>query len=226
MAAMQKRAWMGGVFGVLGALGFSAGAVADSALLLPGSAFRTPVVCALAPFDALDAVQLERRLRAGCDPAPRGAGLSARQGWERHGGRLQTWVGQALAWGDHALNARLRWDATARLGPQAVATRTELAAGLWWQPQAQLAVDLQLGGRLHGDGDIDHSVSMTGAWQPSSSQLLFSRVNHDGVQTLHEVGMRLWLRAQRISLDASMPTDLAQEGDRARVVLAWRGFRL
>ncbi len=90
----------------------------------------------------------------------------------------------------------------------------------------ELAVNLQLGGRLHGDGDVDHSVSMTGAWQPSSGQLLFSRVNHDGVQTLHEVGMRLWLRAQRISLDASMPTDLAQDGDRARVVLAWRGFRL
>lgn len=226
MPGMQGRLSLGHVCAAVVALGVSSGAVGESASLLPDAAFRAAKPCALDPFDGLDATQLTRRLEADCVAVRQRQGLVARQGWARLGKRAETWVGQAMAWGDEGFNARLHWDATARLGPQAVDAHTQLAAGLWWQPDDGIAMNLRLGGRLHEGGVVDHRLSVTSAWRPGPDSLLFTRWSVAGAHSLHEMGVRWWLHSQRVSLDALVPTDVAADEGQARLVLSWRGFRL
>lgn len=208
------------------ALLHAAPALAETAPLLAPTAFRVPADCVLDPFETLDAVQVEQRLRALCRASARAALPAPSLGWGRAGQRAEAKLIQALAWGGQALRVRLQWHAAARLAPVSMSARTELAAGLWWQPQSRWALNLRLGGRVDDEGDVKRRATVTGAWQPTADHMLITRWIADGEAARHEIGMRWWLQPSRISLDAVVPTVFAHDGAAARVTLSWRGFRL
>lgn len=193
--------------------------------LLPASAFQTLRGCPLEPFVPLDPKRLEQLLRERCRQpqtslAPLGLGSLRREGQQAQG-RL----GHELAWRAHDLQARLRLGLAAGLAPGAVSARAELAAGLWWQPDRSWGLNLRVGGRHDEDGDTEHRWAVTSVWRPTTQHVLFSRWHLQDDDAAHELGLRWWLVAERVSLDLLWPTaDGEPEG--ASVSLSWRGLDL
>lgn len=226
MAAMGTTTCGQGATGLLLALAAAAPAVAERAPLLPPQAFQLPRACAIDPFAALGASQVEHRLASGCAGAWARPQLTPRLGFERSGGRAEAWIGQRMAWQGIGLSARLQFDMAARLTPDALSARTRFAAGVWWQPDRRMALGLRLGGRRDDDGERSHQVSLTSAWRPFADNLLFTRWREDGTDAVREVGWRWWLVARRVSLDLLLPADPERDREPARLSFAWRGLRL
>lgn len=195
--------------------------------VLRAEAFQSPRPCALEPFAALEAGQIERRLEDRCPTGPRQPRLTPQLDFDREGGRAQARFGPQLAWHVLGLSARLQLDLAAQLASHALSARTQVAAGLWWQTQERMVVGLRLGGRRDDAGARSHQWSITGAWRPAAGSVLYTRWSIDDADAqVREIGWRWWLVARRVSLDLLLPAAPEREDRPARLRFAWRGLTL
>ncbi|MDH5338980.1 MAG: hypothetical protein OEW22_04330 [Rubrivivax sp.] len=193
--------------------------------VLPVTAFVPRPVCPLEAFGAGDPKRLEQRLRGRCRVSTLLRHTSALE----LAGRLGVWrLEQQLGLTQGNLAARLRLRLRTLVGgasdAAALTAQAELAAGLWWQPSHDWALQLRHGLRQEVHRSSQRT-ELTGAWQVAADRLLYSRWAHRPEATEGRIGFRWWLVPRRVLFDLAVPPTGVGDGP-LRLELNWHDFTL
>jgi len=192
---------------------------------LSGTGFSAPATCpSIDAFGNEDPQRLEQRLDGRCR-VPRLLGRSAPMvegGGQRGTWRLEQQVGVERGSLAARLQVQLKAIVDGAVGAAALTPQTEFAAGLWWQPLRDFALQLRHGERRQADGAA-RRTELTGAWRMTADALLYSGWTGLHAMADPRVGLRWWLVPGVVLLEVAVPVDgIALRP--LRLQLNWRGF--